>query len=791
MLGLHTLEEKKVLEEKGWSHILDAIKCGQPENKAFSHISKIAATIAQHIHQTKGMNATTKIENTPHDLGTPEVSSHAWFPDIRSGLIESQTIDSRTLRPDSADAQRLREAYSNMQPENKDQLQVPQPVELSEPRSNARVDSKSEREQKPKTKMNLSDIVAVGEVKRGEFDPDIRDNESKVCGGATELLYNDPCRRFVSGFTIEGRWMRMWRFERSHVCVSEKFDFHEKPKPFLKFLLYILFSSPQDLGFDPTVRRYIKRVPKGVDPPSSGASSYRYEIAYRYQVGQKFFLTEGPPISEEAAYWVASRATRVWRVREMFFPNPGDETVYTLGDLKALKDAYLFDDAVLEKDIRNQIMKSLEGVAEVNIEDAARYFMDYELDEVVRLPSENEKWVEDDLTSCTDANKRAFYTPDSNGRALNTLPESQRTSTSQRDSNRPTPTDSQASASGGQTKPAETYWDNLQYHRRKHVRTVFSQVCQSIYELDNWTTLMRCMGDLTKGLNYMRLAGWVHRDISGGNCLWDPEAKQGKLADLEYARPYKHSSRLPHDPRTGTPAFMAVEYQRREYLYTTRIGDVSLAALWNNDDNDSDEVSAQRLAFTYHFYHDLESLIWLYAWAVCFRPPRCLSPESVESIAKTLRVAGSRYFNCGVEGNQARVLTVKDGVDTNFFITQPLLDIYTKGSRCRFLLSGSQMVRPLAHEYRRLQSLQLDDKLLNGTAIWNASNFTEALYNAFLTMFNQIEEEMKRREDVFPMHHISSRWDKTTKRTRAEDPDTPTKHASNSHKRAKKATDRS
>ncbi|EIW83947.1 hypothetical protein CONPUDRAFT_99596 [Coniophora puteana RWD-64-598 SS2] len=554
--------------------------------------------------------------------------------------------------------------------------------------------------------------------------------------------------------------MRMWRFERSHVCVSKKFDFHENPKPFLKFLLYILFSSPQELGFDPTVRRYIKRVPKGVDPPSSGASSYRYEIAYRYQVGEKFFLTEGPPISEEAAYWVASRATRVWRVREMFFPNPGDETVYTLGDLKALKDTYLFDDAVLERDIRDQIMESLKGVAEVNIENAARYFMDYELDEVVRLPSEDEKWVEDDLTSCTDANVRAFYTPDSIGHGPNALPESQRASTSQRDSSRPTPTDSQAGASGGQTKPAETCWDNLQYHRRKHVRTVFSQVCQSIYELDNWATFIRCMKNLTEELNYMRLAGWVHRDISGGNCLWHPEAEQGKLTDLEYARPYKHSCKLPYDPRTGTPAFMAVEYQRREYLYTTRIGDVPLPVLWDegeNDDNDSEEILAQRLAFTYHFYHDLESLIWLYPWAACFRPPRCLSPESVEPLAKTLRVEGSRYFNCGIESNEARVSTVKDALDTNFFITQPLLDIYFRGSGCRFLLSGLDVVRPLAHAYKHLQSLQLDDKLPNGTAIWNASQFTEVLYNAFLTGFSKIEEEMKRRKDIFPMHHISNR----------------------------------
>lgn len=36
----------------------------------------------------------------------------------------------------------------------------------------------------------------------------------------------------------------------------------------------------------------------------------------------------------------------------------------------------------------------------------------------------------------------------------------------------------------------------------------------------------------------MRLAGYVHRDISSGNCMWYRAEGQGKISDLEFAVPY-------------------------------------------------------------------------------------------------------------------------------------------------------------------------------------------------------------------------------------------------------------
>jgi hypothetical protein len=47
------------------------------------------------------------------------------------------------------------------------------------------------------------------------------------------------------------------------------------------------------------------------------------------------------------------------------------------------------------------------------------------------------------------------------------------------------------------------------------------------------------------GLNLFRLAGYVHRDVSGGNCLRGLDGR-GRISDLEFAQRYDRSSQ--HDP---------------------------------------------------------------------------------------------------------------------------------------------------------------------------------------------------------------------------------------------------
>ncbi len=173
---LRVLEKRDMLKAEGWTLILDATKAHHTENITFSHISTISEAVAQHIKTTKGLCPTTRIENAPHERSVPEVPSHAWFPDVRSSLVESQTIDPRQRQSGSADAQADVNiaAYESMAPES-GQPQAPQAVALENARFNARDDGKSERGEEHKTRMNLSDVVAVGEVKREERQIDRRD----------------------------------------------------------------------------------------------------------------------------------------------------------------------------------------------------------------------------------------------------------------------------------------------------------------------------------------------------------------------------------------------------------------------------------------------------------------------------------------------------------------------------------------------------------------------------------------------------------------------------------------
>ncbi|KAG6849556.1 hypothetical protein H0H93_007504 [Arthromyces matolae] len=100
-----------------------------------------------------------------------------------------------------------------------------------------------------------------------------------------------------------------------------------------------------------------------------------------------------------------------------------------------------------------------------------------------------------------------------------------------------------------------------------HVRTVFEEVCQSINEITNYATMIKVLGHTIQALIYLRLAGYAHRDVSAGNCLWDIKLKgeMEKVSDLEYARP--SAGAVGYDPLTGTPAFMAAEYLRGSYLF--------------------------------------------------------------------------------------------------------------------------------------------------------------------------------------------------------------------------------
>ncbi|KAJ8689497.1 hypothetical protein PTI98_012398 [Pleurotus ostreatus] len=170
---------------------------------------------------------------------------------------------------------------------------------------------------------------------------------------------------------------------------------------------------------------------------------------------------------------------------------------------------------------------------------------------------------------------------------------------------------------------------------RIHVRTVFNECCEPVYDIADIVTLAKCLDGAIVGLDYLRQAGFVHRDISGGNILcYAPERSEdttaavkatgiGKIADLEYCRPYEDSE--PNEPITGTPYFLPTEYSTQTYQFFP-------------PENDG---PAQKFLFN----HVPTSLL--------------VADKGFQKTAKSLRASASRWFAC--VDNAARISMIKGG----------------------------------------------------------------------------------------------------------------------------------
>ncbi|KAG6834665.1 hypothetical protein H0H93_008199, partial [Arthromyces matolae] len=161
------------------------------------------------------------------------------------------------------------------------------------------------QEEGPDKLRSTSGIIAIGKVKLEEDAA--TENDRKLFENAAELIYNDPCRRFIFGFTIQPDQMRLWHFNRSYICRSQRFNIHDKTgrRYLIAFLLLLGFAKHEELGIDPTVTRVEVHSESG--PP---VIAYRYDVEDQDDANSKSYLTEGPPISESAAYHICSRATR-------------------------------------------------------------------------------------------------------------------------------------------------------------------------------------------------------------------------------------------------------------------------------------------------------------------------------------------------------------------------------------------------------------------------------------------------------------------------------------------------
>ncbi|KAF8912498.1 hypothetical protein CPB85DRAFT_1252599 [Mucidula mucida] len=477
-----------------------------------------------------------------------------------------------------------------------------------------------------------NDKADTVDISPSEFKKSVNDradNEIKIASAANHTLFNDYSRRFVLGFTIEGVEMRFWHFSRSHIAVSPAFDYHQEPELFVRFAIFMTFADRIDLGYDPTVTRI---------------RDANNKIQYQFEVDGKFYLTESF-IAESAANDIVTRATRVWSVRE-YDPIKG---TFIGSNSVVLKDVWLFSDAKGEKAIHDEIFAALKTLddrlaagtplialglddsPQVSlVEDAKPFFMDILQDVVVTFKRGDAQHA--DVAPAPESGYTPFsYFPGSKLRpaVLGKVPSSLR---AELGTNEVPPVVEES-----EEIPATPIGDHPE---RTHRRIIFAHHCTQLYEVSDYADYALAMVHLLEdlGLNYLRLAGYVHRDISPGNCLVFKDPSSGKLqlkiSDLEYARVYgADSSNVV--PLTGTPGFMAIEYQCREHQFLpfSRTNCVSSSATFRLRDAPKTKlgppVATQNFAntpwFRFNYLHDVESALWLYCWLLLHRLPESIS----------------------------------------------------------------------------------------------------------------------------------------------------------------------
>ena len=90
---------------------------------------------------------------------------------------------------------------------------------------------------------------------------------------------------------------------------------------------------------------------------------------------------------------------------------------------------------------------------------------------------------------------------------------------------------------------------------------VMTPVCETLGAADGLETVATMMQDVVSALEFAHEAGYLHRDISVGNVMWDPVRQRGCLVDWHAALSLLLAGALTTDGLrsiTGTRPFTAV-----------------------------------------------------------------------------------------------------------------------------------------------------------------------------------------------------------------------------------------
>ncbi|KAF7775845.1 hypothetical protein Agabi119p4_4238 [Agaricus bisporus var. burnettii] len=451
--------------------------------------------------------------------------------------------------------------------------------------------------------------AVVMEFKKEATLKNVYENRKQLVSAANHILNDDPRRNWMYGITIENTKMSLWYFSRSYSMKSASFSFTKDFRSFIRVFLSFLYATDEELGHDPSIfRKYYKK-------------EWCYIYKLRTAQGSKYYRTEGP-LYNSRSHCITGRKSRVWEVIEV---TSQDDLTALPGEQKvALKDCWVDEGLLSEKEIQDQIFNKLKNVREAAYEWAPpelkkrikaglacpeAYLMKVKWDWKQKA---NKEKPEDcrpapDLLSypvaCSIATEDVIASSHTSQATKNPL--------SMSNPHSPVPVE-------GQAIPEE---QKREYRVKQHYRVVYADLGESLAYATNLADAVRAFEDIFIALTLLFLAGWVHRDVSEGNIILvrNGNGVRAKLNDLEYARDFNQDDRVVStDPKTGTPYFMPIEIHSGDFLSLKTTAKRSISSRMKSGGDESFAMSHQRV-LRYHSVHDLESLWWIMVFIILKR----------------------------------------------------------------------------------------------------------------------------------------------------------------------------
>ncbi|EAU87338.1 other/FunK1 protein kinase [Coprinopsis cinerea okayama7 len=263
----------------------------------------------------------------------------------------------------------------------------------------------------------------------------------------------------------------------------------------------------------------------------------------------------------------------------------------------------------------------------------------------------------------------------------------------------------------------------LQHHPRTHRRTLFKDRCTPFYGVPNHRVAFEVCKDLVNGLDLLRKAGFLHRNISGSTCILnynrDAQIYRAKLVDLEYCKRYQETGF--HDPKSVSREFAAVEVMDGE---------------WNLAKSGLEILRLRKTLppFHRHYYHDLESLFKLLTWYTTTYLP--IDRDKNQEIVANLDLVGWKTKVFDVLFPRESHLERRRNLweRPNKVYSDLMFVVGWPEETVAILLSLSEIPSHFESEYTALYRNPPQDKAVR----WPDARFNDSLYKKFINTLDHV-----------------------------------------------------